>query len=120
MSLICNGVYQSFGTSKGQHPEVNPGGGFYQDNGGKCVIYSVDTETYGTSANKGVYTTGKYIMNAEKGVAIGVNKSTNKNVWTRWEPDGTFHLQVKPEGGSGGNATVKINPDGSVHVTSER
>jgi hypothetical protein len=44
----------------------------------------------------------------------------SKNVWTRWEPDGTFHLQVKPSGGSGGNAWVKINPNGDVYVTSEK
>lgn len=98
-------------------PEI--GGGLHrQQHGDTADIVTGDSTTVYTG-NRGEFGSGTKTMNYEKGLAVGANKGSEKNVWTRWEPDGTFHLQVKPEGGEGGNATVKINPDGSVHVTSE-
>ena len=106
----------------GGNPTANPGpvgGGDYNCTAGTRADWASSTTTNGRSANEGVFTTGKYTLNAEKGVGIGVNKARQKNLWTRWEPDGTFHLQVKPTGDEGGIATIKIDPSGHITITSK-
>lgn len=95
------------------------GGGFYRENSGKdCVLCENQTKAVFGASGKGTYCLGKHTINAEDGVGIGVNKGPNKNVWTRWEANGTFHVQVKPQGEEGGNAVVKIDPNGNITITS--
>lgn len=102
----------------GKHLGRAPGGARYTESFGYDAHYAA-MKTEGYSAASGVTrnTLGKYVMNAEGGVGIGVNKGSSMKVFTRWEPDGTFHLQVTPKGQEGGNAVVKINPDGTILVT---
>jgi len=114
-----NGCRMSYGNGSGQSPMCPVGGGRFTDVAGKDVGYNNESRTEASSKNIGVFTPGNMTMNAEKGVGIGVNKGSNQNVWTRWEPDGTFHLQVKPSGGSGGNAFVKISPNGEIQITTQ-
>lgn len=114
-----NASATNIGTDGNQKEMPQRGGGQCHQNHGDAVSIVTGDSTAVYTGNRGEYGSGNKTMNYEKGMCIGVNKGVERNVWTRWEPDGTFHLQVKPEGGEGGNATVKINPDGSVHITSE-
>ena len=115
-----NATRISYGNGQGQSPMCPVGGGCFTDVAGKSVGYNNESRTEASSKNIGIFTPGNMTMNAEKGVGIGVNKGSNQNVWTRWEPDGTFHLQVKPSGGSGGNAFVRIDPNGDIFIESKQ
>lgn len=112
-----NAVRQIIGNLDGQQ-DLARGGGFYSENSGNRSEGDAGMKTTWTAraSGYGEYHVGKKTINAEGGVGIGVNQSSNKQVWTRWEPDGTFHIQVKPEGNEGGIAVVKINPDGSILI----
>jgi hypothetical protein len=100
-------------------PGLIKGGGSYHECGGHMVeaIGGMKTTATMMASGEGEYHLGKKTINAEGGVGIGVNKSSDMKVWTRWEPDGTFHIQVKPKGAEGGNATVKILPSGEIIIT---
>ena len=82
-------------------------------------IAGIETTVSSQASGRSHNTLGKYIINAEGGIGMGVNKGSERKVYQRMEADGTYHLQVTPAGDTGGMATIKINPDGSVFVTSE-
>ena len=119
-SAKYNGVRTCCGNLDNQQ-EIAKGGGVYDENGGNKVagVAGMETSWTAMASGRAEYHIGKKTINAEGGVGIGVNKGGSKNVWTRWEPDGTFHIQVKPKGGEGGAATVKILPSGEITITTE-
>jgi hypothetical protein len=93
--------------------------GRYSDHNGEHHTYTSAITQHATAESIAFYSGGKTTINAEGGVGLGVNKGEARKVYMRMEPDGTFHIQVTPKGQEGGNAVVKIEPDGSVLVTSE-
>ena len=107
------------GKAGGKHLKRQGGAKAQFNFGYKSTYAAMHTEGYSTASGYAEHGLGKKIMNYEGGVGIGVNQSSNKQVWTRWEPDGTFHLQVKPEGESGGIAWVKIEPNGAVTINTK-
>jgi hypothetical protein len=116
-TFIGSGVRESSGNDGKTQKDLPVGGGHYCECAGNKGEFATGLTTGGTAANFTHSTTGKMAFNAEGGVGIGVNKSSDMKVWTRWEPDGTFHIQVKPKGAEGGNATVKILPSGEITIT---
>jgi hypothetical protein len=114
-----NALYKTSGND-GNDSSVIQGGGEYCDRCGNGAEFGSGTKTGGNAQNIGWFTPGKCTINAEKGVGFGVNSNENQNVWMRMEPDGTFNLQVKPAGSDGGAARIKITPDGTVKIISEK
>ena len=89
---------------------------------GNVVTLALGAETGGVAmaSGKGTYCIGKHVINAEGGCAMGVNQGSSRKIYQRMEPDGTYHLQVTPAGDSGGNATIKIDPNGEITITSAK
>lgn len=98
-----------------------PGGGHSVHTNGNVDMLASGVETRATLTASGStrHNIGKWTCNAEGGIGFGVNQGSNMRCYMRMEPDGTFHIQVTPQGKEGGNAVVKITPDGAVLVTSE-
>lgn len=107
------------GMFRGNKGSQGGDGGSCQCTAGNVADMGGGMNTQATSGNMSASTTGKMTMNAEGGIGMGVNKGSSMKGYMRIEPDGTFHVQVTPAGNEGGNATVKINPDGSIELTSK-
>ena len=59
------------------------------------------------------------LYNGKGGIGDSVSNGPTKLSWVRQEADGSYHIQIMPQGEDGGVATVLINPDGSIKITSE-
>lgn len=102
--------------------ELMKGGGAYSEVGGHKVKFCGGMETQATcmASGKSSHNIGKQTINAEGGIGLGVNKGSSMKIFQRMEPDGTWHVQVTPAGQEGGKMTLKVNPDGTILVTSEK
>lgn len=100
---------------------VKGGGDHFETAGNKTeAVAGQKTSATMMASGRGEYHIGKKTMNAEGGIGMGVNKGSSMKVWQRMEPDGTYHLQVTPSGAEGGKMVMKVNPDGTILVTSEK
>jgi hypothetical protein len=121
-SAAYGGSRQNIGTDKqagGKHLARGPGGGYSRHTFGYMDSYAAmrtDAYSAGSSTSHNIH---KHAVNAEGGIGFGVNQDSNMRLFMRMEPDGTYHLQVTPKGQEGGNAVVKITPDGAILITSE-
>ena len=105
--------------SEGGHDRTNISAGESRVINGDVATYTTGSTTIGSAGDTSSFNKGKSTISAEGGIGMGVNKGSERKVYQRMEADGTYHLQVTPAGDTGGMATIKINPNGSVFVTSE-
>jgi hypothetical protein len=107
------------GQAGGKHLGGRTGGGDSKHTfGNRDRLSSITTTATTTTSGSTSHNIGKQTINAEGGIGFGVNQDSNMRCFMRMEPTGEFHLQVTPQGTTGGNMELTITPDGNIKLTS--
>jgi hypothetical protein len=106
---------------RGQVRTSNFAGTHLETYGDAHAVLATKTEVTLRGSGKGHYhVQGKHTINTEKGIGMGVSNGTTPHLYHRMFEDGSYRLQVQPQGETGGVAVVDITKDGAITVTTDQ